>query len=144
MHSVYERRKFVNKVSFSFPGFEWYFKVTQLIFFLALPRAVAGFFVTRGIIARAEGTSLVRGPGGVLPQKNFQIWRLRNAIFSTCHEIRLRKINLEDENGKQLQVTVIKITESKENKSIHRLDLSGLAQQVQGRQLPYGSVTTLN
>ena len=28
-------------------------------------------------------------------------------------------------NGKQLQVTTIKITESKENKSIHRLDLSG-------------------
>ena len=29
------------------------------------------------------------------------------------------------ENGKQLQVTLIKITESKENKSIHRLDLVG-------------------
>ena len=66
MHSVYERRKFVNKVSFSFPEFEWYFKVTQLIF-LALPRAVARFFVTRGIIARAEGTSLVGGSGSVLP-----------------------------------------------------------------------------
>ena len=53
---------------------------------------------------------------------NFQIWRLRNAIFSTCHEVRLRKIDLEYENGKQLQVTAIKITESKENKSIHRID----------------------
>ena len=30
------------------------------------------------------------------------------------------------ESGKQLQVTIIKITESKENKSIHRLDLLGL------------------
>ena len=68
MHSVYERRKFVDKVSFSFPGFEWYFIVTQLIF-LALPRAVARFFVTRGIIARAEGTSLVGGTGGVLARK---------------------------------------------------------------------------
>ena len=29
------------------------------------------------------------------------------------------------EIGKQLQVTVIKVTESKENKSIHRLDVSG-------------------
>ena len=29
------------------------------------------------------------------------------------------------ENGKQFQVTTIKITESKENKSIRRLDLSG-------------------
>ena len=124
MHSVYERRKFVDKVSFSFPGFEWYFIVTQLIF-LALPRAVARFFVTRGIIARAEGTSLVGGSRGVLPQKNFQILRLRNAIFGTCHEICLRKIDLEDENGKQLQITIIKMTESKENKSIHRLDLSG-------------------
>ena len=45
---------------------------TYLFFFLALPRAVARFFVTRGIIARAEGTSLVGGSGGVLPQKNFQ------------------------------------------------------------------------
>ena len=32
---------------------------------------------------------------------------------------------LGHENGKQLQVTTIKMTESKENKSIHRLDLSG-------------------
>ena len=31
---------------------------------------------------------------------------------------------LHTENGKQLQVTFIKITESKENKSIHRLDVS--------------------
>ena len=46
-------------------------------------------------------------------------------MFSTCHEICLRKIDLEGENGKQLQITIIKITESKENKSIHRLDLSG-------------------
>ena len=28
-------------------------------------------------------------------------------------------------NGKQLQVTIIKMTESKENKSIRRLDVSG-------------------
>ena len=36
------------------------------------------------------------------------------------------------EIGKQLQVTVIKVTESKENKSIHRLDVSG-SEQVRGR-----------
>ena len=29
------------------------------------------------------------------------------------------------ENCKQLQITIIKITDSKENKSIHRLDFSG-------------------
>ena len=45
----------------------------------------------------------------------------------TCQEIFLRKINLEYENGKQLQVTLIKITESKENKSTHRHDFSGSA-----------------
>ena len=43
----------------------------------------------------------------------------------TCHEICLRKIDLEYENGKQLQVTIIKITVSKENKSIKRLDVFG-------------------
>ena len=39
-----------------------------------------------------------------------------------------QKIDLEYENGKQLQVTKIKITEitdSKEDNSIHRLDVSG-------------------
>ena len=38
------------------------------------------------------------------------------------------KNDLEYENGKQLQVTIIKITEitdSKEDNSIHRLDVSG-------------------
>ena len=48
-----------------------------------------------------------------------------HAIFSTCHGICLRKVDLEYENGKQLQVTIIKVTESKENRSIHRLDVSG-------------------
>ena len=54
----------------------------------------------------------------------FHNWRPRNAIFSTCREICLRKI-IEYENGKQLQVAIIKITESKENISIYRLDASG-------------------
>ena len=36
----------------------WRENVTAVVLFLALPRAVARFFVTRGIIARAEGTSL--------------------------------------------------------------------------------------
>ena len=76
-------------------------------------------------MASAEGTSLVGGCGGFFPQKIFHVWRLRNAIFSTCHEICLRKIDLEYENGKQLQVSKIEITESKENNSIRRLDVSG-------------------
>ena len=57
-------------------------------------------------------------------QKIFIFGGSQTAIFSTCHEICLRKIDLEYENGKQLQVTIIKITESKENKSIHRLVVS--------------------
>ena len=35
-------------------------------------------------MASAEGTSLVRGVWGYPPPEDFQIWRLRNAIFSTC------------------------------------------------------------
>ena len=50
--------------------------------------------------------------------------KARTRYLSTCHEICLRKIDLEYENGKQLQVTLIKTTKSKENKSINRLDLS--------------------
>ena len=93
--------------------------------------AIARFFCNGSFFASAEATSLVGGPPG-----NFQIWRLRNVIFSTCHEICLRKIDLEYENGKQLQVTIIKITESKENKSIQKIDVS-VAQQIRGRgQLP--------
>ena len=61
----------------------------------------------------------------IRPPEKFQIWRFRNAIFNTCHRICLRKIDLEYENGKQLKVTIIKITASKENNAIHRLDVSG-------------------
>ena len=43
------------------------FQSDTTYFFLALPRDVARFFVTRGIIARAEGTSLVGGS-----RKNFK------------------------------------------------------------------------
>ena len=46
----------------------------------------------------------------------------------------LRKFDLKSENGKQLQVTITKITESKEYKSVHRLDLSG--SKGPGGQLP--------
>ena len=48
---------------------------------------------------------------------------LFSALVMRC----VRKIDLEYENGKQLQVTIIKITEitdSKEDNSIHRLDVS--------------------
>ena len=73
------------------------------------------------------------------PPEKFQIRRLRNGIFITCHEISLRKIDLEYENGKQLQITIIKITESKESKSIHRLDLSGSTGPGGAAAASYGS-----
>ena len=72
-------------------------------------------------------TSLVGGGGGggSFSQKIFKFGgseKLFSALVMRC----LRKIDLKYENSKQLlQVTTIKITESKENKSIHRLDLSG-------------------
>ena len=75
------------------------------------------------------------GSGGILPRKYSEI------LFSALMRC-LRKIDCEYENGKKLQVAIIKITESKENKSIYRLDVC-LAQEVQGgegrgggRQLP--------
>ena len=61
-------------------------------------------------------------PGSILLH---MIWRLLNTIFSTYHEICHRKIDFQYKNNKQLQVTIIQITESKENKSIHRLNVSG-------------------
>ena len=101
-------------------------------------RAVAKFFVTGGTISSAEGTNLVGGSWGYPPQENFQIWRLWNALFSIFHEICLRKIDLEYVNGKQLQVTITKITESKENNSIHRFDVSSSTGPGGGGYLPPG------
>ena len=94
----------------------------KTVFILLRIRALATFFLTE------EGGPVAscRGVWGY-PQ-NCQNWRLRNAIFSTCHEICLRKIDLEYENGKPLQVTIIKITESKVSPS---KDLMSRAQQDQ-------------
>ena len=55
---------------------------------------------------------------------------LFSALVMRC----LQKIDLGYENGTQLQVTIIRITESKENKSIQTV-LMCLAQQVQRGQL---------
>ena len=57
----------------------------------------------------------------------------------------MRYVDLEPENGKQLQVTIIKISESKESNSIHGLDVSR-STGPGGQLLPlppasYGSVT---
>ena len=122
------------------PGFEWYFKSDTRFF--SITQGCSEVFCNVGYYRECRRHEPFRGVWGYPPPENFQVRRLQNAICSTCHEICLRKIDLEDENGKQLQITVIKITESKENKSIHRLDLSGSTSP--GGQLPNGSVTTLN
>ena len=87
-------------------------------------RAVAKFFGYRGHYLKCRRHEPGGGSWGYPPQENFQIWRLWNALFSIFHEICLRKIDLEYVSGKQLQVTITKITESKENNSIHRFDVS--------------------
>ena len=88
-------------------------------------RVVARVFVKGGIIASTEGTRLVRGYGGIVPQKIFKFGG-SETFFSVLVMRYVRKIDLGYENGKQFfQVTITKITESKENKSIHRLDVSG-------------------
>ena len=96
----------------------------KTVFILLRIRALARFFLTE----EGEPVASCRGVWGYPPPKNCQNWRLRNAIFSTCHEICLRKIDLEYENGKPLQVTIIKITESTVNPS---KDLMSRAQQDQ-------------
>ena len=48
----------------------------------SIDKAVARFFVTRGIIASSEGTSLVVGSGGILSQKIFKFGG-SETLFST-------------------------------------------------------------
>ena len=55
----------------------------------------------------AEGTNFVGGSGGILPQKIFKFGG-SEALFSALVMKCVRKIDLEYENGKQLQVTIIK------------------------------------
>ena len=134
---AYEKWSFT--ISFNCGGFDWekfwshiwggrLRKVVaqggKTVFILLRIRALARFFLTE----EGEPVASCRDVWGYPPPKNCQNWRLRNAIFSTCHEICLRKIDLEYENGKPLQVTIIKITESTVNPS---KDLMSRAQQDQ-------------
>ena len=97
-----------------------------------------GFLYGRDIITC--GTSLVGGP---FPQKIFK-FGCSKTLFSALvmRYLSEKSASNADENGKQhllLQVTTIKITEFKENKSIHRLDLSGSTGP--GGQLPHTPLT---
>ena len=61
--------------------------------------AVARLFVTGGHYRECRRQEPCGGGGlgiwGYPPQEQFKIWWLRNVIFNTCHEICLRKIDLE-------------------------------------------------
>ena len=89
--------------------------------------AVARSFFNRGggeEIASAEGNSLVGGSGGILPQKIFQFGGSETLFLALVTRYVSEK-STSNINDKQLQVTIIIITEPKENKSINRLDLPG-------------------
>ena len=75
----------------------------------------------------AEGTSVVGRPGGILPQKIFKFGGFKTLFSALVMRHVSEKSTSNHEIGKQLQVTIIKVTESKENKSIHRLDVSASA-----------------
>ena len=86
--------------------------------------AIATFFVMGGERGRIIA-SLVGGAWGILLQKIFKFGGSEMLFSALVMRYVSEKIDLEYENGKQLQVTIIRITESKENKSIQRLDVSG-------------------
>ena len=75
-------------------------------------------------IASTEGNSLVGGSGGILPQKIFQFGGSETLFLALVTRYVSEK-STSNINDKQLQVTIIIITEPKENKSINRLDLPG-------------------
>ena len=89
--------------------------------------AVARSFLTGGEgeeIASAEGNSLVGGSGGILPQKIFQ-FEGSETLFLALVTRYVSEKSTSNINDKQLQVTIIIITEPKENKSINILYLPG-------------------
>ena len=87
-------------------------------------KAVARLLVKGGIISSTDRRhEPCRGFWAILPHKIFK-FGCSKTLFS-AHEMCLRKIYVEYENGKQMQVTIITVTESRENKSIHRLNVSG-------------------
>ena len=61
------------------------------------------------------------GAWGYPPPDNFQVWRLRNAISALV----MRYVSEKMANSCKSRL-IIKITESNENKSTQRLDVSGL------------------
>ena len=89
-----------------------------------------GWWGGGGALASVQGMTLVGGSGGILPPPKL-IFKFGGSkmLFSALVMRCLQKIDLEYENSKKLQVTITKITESKGNNSIQRLDVSGLTGQ---------------
>ena len=92
-------------------------------------------FCNGGALSRAPKARTLYGVSGCPPPEKFQVWRFRNAILAlVIWYVSEKSTSNTKMHGKQLQVTIIKITKSKENNSIHRLDVSGSTGP--GGQLP--------
>ena len=88
-------------------------------------RAVARFFVTVRALSRVPNAGALLGGLGLSSPTKFSNWEAPKCYFQHLSWDMSPKNRPRIWIGKQLQVTIIKITESKENKSIQRLDVSG-------------------
>ena len=91
---------------------------------LKITRAVARFLVTGHIIASAEGTNLLGGCGGILPQKIFNLEAPKRYFQHLSWDMSPKNRPRIWKWQTIASHLIIKITESKESKSIHRLDVS--------------------
>ena len=62
---------------------------------------------------------------GILPRKIFKFGGSETLFSALVMKYVSEKLTLNMKMANILQVTIIKITDSKENKSIHRLNVSG-------------------
>ena len=69
---------------------------------------------------------------GILPRKIFKFGGSETLFSALVMKYVSEKLTLNMKMANILQVTIIKITDSKENKSIHRLNVSGSTGQVGG------------
>ena len=92
-----------------------------------LYRTIATFFVMGGggRYRECRRHEPCRGVWGYPPPEIFKFEGSEMLFSALVMRYVSKKIGLEYQNGKQLQFTIIKITESKENKSTQRLDVSG-------------------
>ena len=72
---------------------------------------------------------------GILPRKIFKFGGSETLFSALVMKYVSEKLTLNMKMANIWQVTIIKITDSKENKSIHRLNVSGSTGQVGGGAL---------